>query len=245
MHIGWKELIIAGGPILALLALLSIYSLGVIFERFSHYRKTLSGTNDFIREIKRLVRGGQKDKAAELCEADDTPAGKVLTRVLHAKGTPVEKREYIISSIDWQVSRLQQRLPILATIGSTTPFIGLFGTVLGVMKAFRDLSAYSGAGASVVAAGIAEALVNTAAGLFVAIPAIFAYNHFISKTNRFSQEMEYTAEEVLNLLIPHDPHSEPESAAPQSAPRRLHSPAAPAAPRRTAPISAPTVRNEP
>ncbi|MDD4004213.1 MAG: MotA/TolQ/ExbB proton channel family protein [Elusimicrobiaceae bacterium] len=246
MHTGWKELIMAGGPVLALLALLSIYSLGIIFERFAHYRKALANADEFIKEIKRLVRAGQKNKARETCEGDKTPAAKILTRALHAQGGPVEKREYILSAIDWQVTRLQQKLPILATIGSTTPFIGLFGTVLGVMKAFKDLSAYSGAGASVVAAGIAEALVNTAAGLFVAIPAIFAYNYFTSRTNRFSKEMEYASEEILNLMLQHDDAgNEP---LPVSASGRIMRPAPPEPlpggpePRRAAPV-APTVRN--
>ena len=87
----------------------------------------------------------------------------------------------------------------MGTLGSITPFIGLFGTVIGVMHAFKDLAANTAtsAGASVVAAGIAEALVNTAAGLFVAVPAVIAYNYYLSKTNYFAKELENIADEII------------------------------------------------
>jgi len=101
--------------------------------------------------------------------------------------------------IDWEISKLQRRLSVLGTLGSITPFIGLFGTVIGVMHAFKDLASNTAAnaGASVVAAGIAEALINTAAGLFVAIPAVIAYNYFLSKTDYFAKELENAANEFI------------------------------------------------
>ena len=103
------------------------------------------------------------------------------------------------STIDFETAKLQRRLSILGTLGSITPFIGLFGTVIGVMHAFKDLAANTAAagGASVVAAGIAEALVNTAAGLFVAIPAVIAYNYFLSKTTYFAQELDAVAQDFI------------------------------------------------
>ena len=101
--------------------------------------------------------------------------------------------------IEWETTKLQRRLTVLGTLGSITPFIGLFGTVIGVMHAFKDLAGSTAAagGASVVAAGIAEALINTAAGLFVAIPAVIAYNYFLSKTNYFAKELENIADEII------------------------------------------------
>ena len=113
--------------------------------------------------------------------------------------TQAELEKIADSVIDWEVTKLQRRLTILGTLGSITPFIGLFGTVIGVMHAFKDLAANTAtsAGASVVAAGIAEALVNTAAGLFVAVPAVIAYNYYLSKTNYFAKELENIADEII------------------------------------------------
>ncbi|MFH1619492.1 MAG: MotA/TolQ/ExbB proton channel family protein, partial [bacterium] len=109
-----------------------------------------------------------------------------------------EKREAAGKAIEWHSTGLQKGLTTLATIGSISPFIGLFGTVLGIMRAFRDLAVYSGAGPSVVAVGIAEALICTAAGLFVAIPAIVAYNYFTHKSNIFIREMDRITEQAID-----------------------------------------------
>src|SRR3989338_5226960 len=95
---------------------------------------------------------------------------------------------------------MQRGMPTLGTIASTAPFIGLFGTVVGVMRAFKDLAGAAGAGPGVVAIGISEALVCTAAGLFVAIPAVAAYNYFNNRTQRFAEEMSWVSEEILESL---------------------------------------------
>ncbi|MCX5783674.1 MAG: MotA/TolQ/ExbB proton channel family protein, partial [Elusimicrobia bacterium] len=194
----FKEILVAGGPILFVLAALSIYSVAVIWERWSYYRRNLSGLSDFIKKVKKLAKSGEMKKAADACAANQTPASAVLLKVLTAFGARAEKREYANGAIEWYTTTFHKRLTALATIGSTAPFIGLFGTVLGVMRAFRDLSVLAGAGPSVVALGISEALINTAAGLFVAIPAIFAYNYFISKANKFLKDLEWACEEIIN-----------------------------------------------
>ncbi|MBI5287324.1 MAG: MotA/TolQ/ExbB proton channel family protein, partial [Deltaproteobacteria bacterium] len=99
-----------------------------------------------------------------------------------------------------EVLRMERYLGILGTIGSTAPFVGLFGTVLGIIRAFRDLAEASGAGPSVVADGIAEALVATAAGLFVAVPAVIAYNYFVRKVHRTTVELEAKTARLLDTL---------------------------------------------
>ena len=133
----------------------------------------------------------------DLCSRSRNPAGDIMYKVMSHSGTPPEKRELAEKAVEWHVSRLGKSLAAIATIGSVSPFIGLFGTVVGVIRAFRDLSTYAGAGPSVVAMGIAEALINTAAGLFVAIPAIVAYNYFSHKANDFASEMTWITEQVI------------------------------------------------
>ncbi|HNW45073.1 MAG TPA: MotA/TolQ/ExbB proton channel family protein [Elusimicrobiales bacterium] len=198
MNITIKQLITAGGPILFFLVGLSIYSIALIWERWTVYKRTFHGMDDLIHKTHALLKTGELKLLSDFCAKTKSPAGEIIHKVIVHYGSPLEKRELAEKAVEWQVSRLSKSLTALATIGSVTPFIGLFGTVLGVMRAFKDLSVYAGAGPSVVAMGIAEALVNTAAGLFVAVPAIVAYNYFAHKTNEFSSEVNWLTEQVID-----------------------------------------------
>jgi biopolymer transport protein ExbB/TolQ len=198
MTFSFTQLIKAGGPVLFLLAGLSIYSIALIWERWTLYRRTMKGTEDLLHKVHALLRTGEIKQVSDICAKAKNPAGDIIHKVIHHFGSPQEKRELAGKAVEWHVSRLGKSLTAIATIGSISPFIGLLGTVIGVVRAFRDLSMYAGAGPSVVAMGIAEALVNTAAGLFVAIPAIVAYNYFTHKANDFSVEMNWITEQVID-----------------------------------------------
>lgn len=204
MNITFKQLIIAGGPVLFLLAALSIYSIALIWERWTVYNRTFSGLEDLLHKIHALLKAGELRQISDLCSKSRNPAGDIIHKVIAHYGGPAEKRELAQKAVEWHVSRMGKSLTAIATIGSTSPFIGLFGTVIGVIRAFRDLSMYAGAGPSVVAMGIAEALVNTAAGLFVAIPAIIAYNYFSHKANDFASEMNWVTEQVIDRSAPRE-----------------------------------------
>lgn len=198
-----RELIAAGGPVLILLVLLSVYSISVILERFFKLRSSISLSRKLLAYCHHPILSENYQKAEDACRKDmvkNTPAAHLLSELLAARTRPAEELEKISANIiDWETTQLQRRLSVLGTLGSITPFIGLFGTVIGVMHAFKDLAANTAAagGASVVAAGIAEALVNTAAGLFVAVPAVIAYNYFLSKTNYFAKELENAANDFI------------------------------------------------
>lgn len=200
----FKQLIIAGGPILFILAGLSIYSIALIWERWNIYKRTFAGMQDLLHKVHALLRAGEVKQVADLCSRSRNPAADIIHKVITHFGSPLEKRELAEKAVEWHVSRLTKSLPAIATIGSISPFVGLFGTVIGVVRAFRDLSMYAGAGPSVVAMGIAEALVNTAAGLFVAIPAIVAYNYFTHKANDFAVEVNWIAEQVIDRSAPRE-----------------------------------------
>ena len=198
-----RELLAAGGPVLILLLLLSVYSISVILERFFKLRSSVSLSRKLIAYCRHPLRSENYQKVLTFYHKEvvkNTPAAALLSRLVQERHRSQGELEKISDSIiDWEISKLQRRLTVLGTLGSITPFIGLFGTVIGVMHAFKDLASTTatGAGASVVAAGIAEALINTAAGLFVAIPAVIAYNYFLSKTNYFAKELENAADEVI------------------------------------------------
>jgi len=198
MNITFKQLIVAGGPVLFVLTCLSIYSIALIWERWSAFAKTFRGMEDLLHKVHTLIKSGETRQIAELCSRVKSPAADIIHKVLIHYGTPLEKRELAEKAIEWHASHLNKSLTAIATIASISPFIGLFGTVVGVIRAFRDLSTYAGAGPSVVAMGIAEALINTAAGLFVAVPAIVAYNYFVHKSNNFSNEMNWMTEQLID-----------------------------------------------
>src|SRR6202007_98195 len=118
---------------------------------------------------------------------------------------PVAALELVTSSLRDSMSetliQLKRGLGFLATIGSTAPFIGLFGTVVGIINAFRSIAATGSGGMSVVSGGIAEALVSTALGIFVAIPAVVAFNHFTGKIENFHVEMNRASSQLINRLF--------------------------------------------
>ena len=198
-----RELFAAGGPVLIILLLLSVYSISVILERFFKLRSAISLSRKLITYCRHPLRSENYTKAEEPCRKEvvkNTPGAALIGRLLQERNRPQAEQEKVAANvIDWEISKLQRRLSVLGTLGSITPFIGLFGTVIGVMHAFKDLASNTAAnaGASVVAAGIAEALINTAAGLFVAIPAVIAYNYFLSKTDYFAKELENAANEFI------------------------------------------------
>ena len=198
-----QELFKAGGAVLVLLLCLSIYSLSVMIERFFKYRKSINKSRKLMTFLRKTIASeGVSPKIFDACRVKGyatTPAARLALNLLKSdKKNLAELNDLADTIIDWEAAQLSRKLSVLATLASTTPFIGLFGTVLGVIRAFADLSAASGAGASAVAKGISEALINTAAGLFVAVPALIAYNYFLSKVNFFTKDLEYFAQELIS-----------------------------------------------
>ncbi len=194
------DIIKAGGLTLFTLAALSIYSLAIIAQRWKLYRDSLGGASDFLNQARRLAVGDKLKEVSALAKRHSGPAATVVMSVLVGASGKNERRAAAERTLEREIAFLEKGLPILGTIGSTAPFIGLFGTVLGVMRAFRELAGAANAGPGVIATGISEALIATAAGLFVAIPAIVAYNYFTTRANSFSDEVRWTTDEILDKL---------------------------------------------
>ncbi len=201
-----KELLKAGGPVLILLIILSVYSLSVMIDRFFKYRAAINRSRKLMHYVRFQLPAKNFAKILDACKKHayaQTPAAKLVSVILNSDRREQERlTEQAYGIIDWEAAVLSRKLGVLATLASTTPFIGLFGTVLGVMHAFADLAAMTGgAGPSVVAKGIAEALVNTAAGLFVAVPALVMYNYFLSKINFFTRDLELLTQELIDAKL--------------------------------------------
>jgi biopolymer transport protein ExbB/biopolymer transport protein TolQ len=194
------DILKAGGLTLGTLAVLSVYSLAVIAQRWKLYSATVSGASLFLSRARKLAKDDNLKEVSGLAQRHKGPASNVVMAALVGPTGKNARRAAAERALEQEIAVLEKGLPVLGTIGSTAPFIGLFGTVLGVMRAFRDLAGAANAGPGVVAVGISEALVATAAGLFVAIPAIVAYNYFTTRANGFADELRWTSDEILEKL---------------------------------------------
>lgn len=190
--------LVGGEPILYLLLGLSVLSIAVAIERGFAYTRKRTRNGVFAKAL--VARLGQGDIEGALALSKSNPSAEAAVvrdgLMNFDKGTKVVG-ELMQSAAARQQSTLDKRLMILGTIGSNAPFIGLLGTVLGIIKAFNDLAFNTGGGPSVVMGGIAEALVATAVGLLVAIPAVMFFNYFKSRQKRIMNNIS----QLQNTLL--------------------------------------------
>lgn len=201
MKNGILEMILHAGLIVKLILFLllsfSIISWAIIF--FKH--KYLSRAEREDREFRRgLDKGADKN---ELLVRAKTLALSPLANLFRAgfgAGSPEKLKRAVRRQAEAEAHKMEKYLNFLATTGSTTPFIGLFGTVWGIMNSFRGIGLKGSASLAVVAPGIAEALIATAMGLAAAIPAVIAYNYYLGWTRRLISEMETSSEDIETTL---------------------------------------------
>jgi biopolymer transport protein ExbB len=187
--------------ILSLLLAWSLAGLAVICERVYALWNLIPKSETFKNRVVDALDRGDVGKAAALCEMSNVPLADVFERGLAVfQKTPEKTTEAVTSQRNATVLSLKRYLWALGTVGSSAPFVGLFGTVIGILKAFQSMSVAGTGGFKVVSQGIAAALVATAAGLLVAIYAVIAYNYFVSRINGISMQYRLYAEEFLTAL---------------------------------------------
>jgi len=221
------EMILNAGPmvqiVLLLLLFFSVVSWAIILMKYRILRKTRKENRMFLEiymkgsrfsDIFLESRKFRYSTIAEVFRAGYTELGKTAKAIKESGaagegGEPLPSVELqgldnVVRSLnracDSETGRLEASLGFLATTGSSTPFIGLFGTVWGIMNAFRGIGAKGSATLAVVAPGISEALIATAAGLAAAIPAVIFYNYFVNQVRGMGQETEHFASEFLNII---------------------------------------------
>lgn len=170
------------GWVLWLLIACSIVSVAVMIERFRYLRKHQTDTRVLVADMRQLL-----DSTRRLPTGHHDHAPDALTAAM--EGAKLREK-----------MRLERNLAVLATLGANAPFVGLFGTVLGIIKAFHDLAGSQAGGPSVVMAGISEALVATAVGLMVAIPAVVAFNFFSRRVRSLMGQVDWAAHQALAEL---------------------------------------------
>jgi len=212
----WGEAGLIGKGVFVILILMSIYSLGLVVERLLRFSKARAQSRGYVAtlhgalqkgELERAVEAAKKHQASPVAQVvaagvreyvagvDQLSSGRAGIDVVEALDRSLERVR------DRQVSGLKRGLSGLATIGSTAPFIGLFGTVVGIVKAFTSMSATGSGGLGAVSGDIAEALFATGLGLFVAIPAVALFNLLNSRIEEFVVDINDVSGEVVSFVL--------------------------------------------
>ncbi len=196
------ELLNQGGLTVYPLIVASIVSLGILIERLWRFRGLEAGTRELAREtIDALVRR-DVEAVKRLCEGAMTPLGAIFLEAIRWKDIALEDLERIVATSRQEAtSELKRGLWIIGTVGALAPFVGLFGTVVGILRSFRAMALHGAGGFEVVAAGIAEALVATAAGLGVAIVALLFFNYLQVRVGALSNSYARACERFLQALL--------------------------------------------
>jgi biopolymer transport protein ExbB/biopolymer transport protein TolQ len=210
---GW----VAKGVVLVLV-IMSVYSIGVMIERFYTFQQATTQSRKYAPEVARYLKQGKIKEAIDASHGVGVKyshLAKVLVLGLQEWqyqteiGEVERDKEGAVDAAKRAIQRatavnladLKRGLSGLATIGSTAPFVGLFGTTFGIINAFSGMALTGSGGIAAISAGIAEALITTAFGLFVAVPAVWAYNYFANRVEGFSVEMDNSSSELLDYFI--------------------------------------------
>ena len=209
----WSNMSWIPRGIVIILFIMSIWSLAVIIDRALYFSAARSQSREFAPKVAGALKNGNLDEAIKVADrtkkshlAEVVTSGLQEFRSFGSGGTisetqiesskrALERSEAIVHS------KLKRGLGGLATIGSTAPFIGLLGTVIGILNAFQQIATQKTSGIGAVAGGISEALVTTAFGLVVAIPAVMCFNYFTNKVEAFDVEMDNSSSELVDYFI--------------------------------------------
>ncbi len=209
----WGQMGLFAKGIVITLLIMSIWSLTIMFQKFFAIRAAQAETRKFAPEFSQFLEEDNLTEAIKLAEgykkshvarvlgnalSEVKPLimdGSVTVADINSAERAVE-REMLMTIVD-----LKRGLGVLATTGATAPFVGLLGTTMGIVNAFTGMAASGSGGLAAIGGGIAEALITTAFGLIVAIPAVWAYNYFQTKIDNLTAEMTYVSKEMIDYLI--------------------------------------------
>ncbi len=209
----WSQMGFLAKAVVVILFIMSAWSIGVMIDRLIAFNAAKTQSRQFAPAVAGALREGKLDEAIKIADrykkshlAKVVVAGlqefkahqmsnEISGETIEASKRALERAEAIVGA------ELKRGVSSLATIGSTGPFVGLFGTVVGIVNAFKGIASEKAAGLGAVAGGISEALVTTALGLFVAIPAVMMFNYFTNKVESFNIEMNNSSSELLDYFI--------------------------------------------
>jgi biopolymer transport protein TolQ len=208
----WAAMGLFAKTIVAVMALMSVASVVVMFDRIIVFYKSLKQSRTFAEKMAQLLTTGDLGQAAANSPSKNVGhLGRVINAGLTAFKLAPKDRDTAVESVARALERQAARevqvmksgLGVLATVGSTAPFIGLLGTVMGIVNSFQMMAASGSGGLGTVSAGIAEALITTAFGLLVAIPAVMAFNFLQSFVDARAVDISESSNEFLDLISKH------------------------------------------
>jgi biopolymer transport protein ExbB/TolQ len=205
-HMGWPARTIA-----IILFIESIWSLAVMIDRYLYFSAARKQSREFAPKVAGALKDSKLEEAIKIADRNKkshlaevvtaglqefrASGGVASEATIESSGRALERAEAIVHA------KLKRGLAVLATIGSTAPFVGLLGTVIGILNAFQQIATQKTSGIGAVAGGISEALVTTAFGLLVAIPAVMAFNYFTGRVEAFDVEMDNSSSELIDYFI--------------------------------------------
>jgi len=209
----WGSMAWVARCVVIILFIMSIWSLAVMIDRALYFSAARKQSREFAPKVAGALKDGRLDEAIKVADRSKKShlaevvtaglqefrsygsGGAITDEQIESSKRALERSEAIVHA------KLKRGLGTLATIGSTAPFIGLFGTVIGILHAFQQIATQKTAGIGAVAGGISEALVTTAFGLLVAIPAVMCFNYFTNKVEAFDVEMDNSSSELVDYFI--------------------------------------------
>ena len=209
----FKNLDAIAYTVVGILLLMSVYSIAIMVERYLTFSQAKKQSREFAPRVAQALKN---DRIEEAINISDKHRRSHLAMVVnsglqefraHEQSSEISGEEIEASkralqrAIAIKTAEFRRGLSGLATIGSTAPFVGLFGTVYGILHAFQNMKTHAGAGIEVVAGGISEALITTALGLVVAVPAVWLFNYFTGKVDSFVVEMDNSASELIDYFL--------------------------------------------
>lgn len=196
------DVIFSGGILMWPIGLCSIVALAITIERFWSLRRATIDTREFMDTMRTVLRQNRFQDAIDICDQTDGPVARIMKAgLLKHNRSKEDIREAIEDAGHLEIPRLERYMAALATCANIAPLLGLLGTVTGMIKAFAQIQYKQGVvNPADLAEGINNALVTTAAGLSVAIPALVAYNYFVSRVENMILEMEISSSELVELL---------------------------------------------
>lgn len=202
IRMSYWELAMKGGWVMVPIILLSVIAVYIFFERFFAIKKAAQIDTNFMNRIRDYIHDGKVDNARTLCQSYDNPTARMIEKGVQRIGRPLEDINGAIENTGkLEIYKLEKGLPTLATVAGGAPMIGFLGTVMGMIRAFYDMSmAGNNVDVGLLSNGIYTALITTVAGLIVGIVAYFAYNTLVARVEKVVNKLEANTTEFLDLL---------------------------------------------
>jgi len=191
-----------GGIVMGLILFLSLVATVIIVERLLYFRKIKVDEEQMLSRLKATMEKGHFDEALSICESNPTPITNLMrVGIEHREYSPQVIKDTVLDAANLEIPTMERFLSTLGTIANISPLLGLLGTVIGNIQAFDVLNSLGGAGdPSQLAGGISTALLTTAAGIVVSIPATIFYNYLVTKVNHTIIRLENRVSELVALL---------------------------------------------